>query len=127
MFTGIILHSGIVESFQHRPSGARLRLRTTDPEPFTRGESLAVNTVIQGTAADIMKLAMIRVHRALAESGMTTRMILTIHDELLLEGPPEEADAVKELVEREMVAPWDDRTPPLAVDAGVGQTWLQAK
>jgi DNA polymerase-1 len=74
-----------------------------------------------------MKLAMIRVHRALAESGMATRMILTIHDELLFEGPPEEADAVKELVERDMIAPWDDRTPPLAVDAGVGQTWLEAK
>ena len=58
---------------------------------------------------------------------MTTRMILTIHDELLFEGPPEEADAVRELVEREMVAPWGDRTPPLAVDAGVGQTWLEAK
>jgi DNA polymerase-1 len=74
-----------------------------------------------------MKLAMIRVYRALAESGMATRMILTIHDELLFEGPPEEADAVKELVERDMIAPWDDRTPPLAVDAGVGQTWLEAK
>jgi DNA polymerase I len=67
------------------------------------------------------------VHRALAESAMKTRMILTIHDELLLEAPPEEAEAVRELVEREMVAPWDDRTPPLAVDAGVGQTWLEAK
>jgi DNA polymerase-1 len=67
------------------------------------------------------------VYRALAESGMATRMILTIHDELLFEGPPEEADAVKELVERDMIAPWDDRTPPLAVDAGVGQTWLEAK
>jgi DNA polymerase-1 len=74
-----------------------------------------------------MKLAMIRVHRALADAGLATRMILTIHDELLLEGPPEEADAVRELVEREMIEPWDDRTPPLAVDAGVGQTWLQAK
>jgi DNA polymerase-1 len=54
-------------------------------------------------------------------------MILTIHDELLFEGPPEEADAVRALVEREMVVPWGDRTPPLAVDAGVGQTWLEAK
>ena len=102
-------------------------LRARNWQVRSLGERLAVNTVIQGTAADIMKLAMIRVHRALAESGMTTRMILTIHDELLLEGPPEEADAVKELVEREMIAPWGDRTPPLAVDAGVGQTWLQAK
>jgi DNA polymerase-1 len=102
-------------------------LRARNWQVRSLGERLAVNTVIQGTAADIMKLAMIRVHRALAESDMTTRMILTIHDELLLEGPPEEADAVRALVEREMVAPWDDRTPPLAVDAGVGPTWLQAK
>jgi DNA polymerase-1 len=102
-------------------------LRARNWQVRSLGERLAVNTVIQGTAADIMKLAMIRVHRALAESGMATRMILTIHDELLFEGPPEEADAVKELVERDMIAPWGDRTPPLAVDAGVGQTWLEAK
>ena len=95
-------------------------LRARNWQVRSLGERLAVNTVIQGTAADIMKLAMIRVHRALAESDLKTRMILTIHDELLLEGPPEEADAVRELVEREMVAPWEDRTPPLAVDAGVG-------
>jgi DNA polymerase I len=102
-------------------------LRARNWQVRSLGERLAVNTVIQGTAADIMKLAMIRVHRALAESGMTTRMILTIHDELLFEGPPGEADAVRALVEREMIAPWGDRTPPLAVDAGVGQTWLKAK
>jgi DNA polymerase-1 len=102
-------------------------LRARNWQVRSLGERLAVNTVIQGTAADIMKLAMIRVHRALADGDFTTRMILTIHDELLFEGPPEEADAVRELVEREMVAPWDDRTPPLAVDAGVGQTWLEAK
>jgi DNA polymerase I len=102
-------------------------LRARNWQVRSLGERLAVNTVIQGTAADIMKLAMIRVHRALAESAMKTRMILTIHDELLLEAPPEEADAVRELVVREMVAPWDDRTPPLAVDAGVGRTWLEAK
>ncbi|MCW2984954.1 MAG: polA [Conexibacter sp.] len=102
-------------------------LRARNYQVRTLGERLAVNTVIQGTAADVMKLAMIGVHRALRASGLTTRMILTIHDELLFEGPPEEAEQVKELVEREMVAPWGDRTPPLAVDAGVGITWLEAK
>jgi DNA polymerase-1 len=102
-------------------------LRARNYQVRTLGERLAVNTVIQGTAADVMKLAMIGVHRALAASDLRTRMILTIHDELLLEGPPEEADAVGALVAREMVAPWEDRTPPLAVDVGVGQTWLQAK
>src|SRR5919112_139525 len=45
MFTGIILHSGTIDSFEKRPNGARMRIRTTDPEPFTRGESLAVNGV----------------------------------------------------------------------------------
>jgi len=102
-------------------------LRARNWQVRSLGERLAVNTVIQGTAADVMKLAMIGAHRALAESGLQTRMILTIHDELLFEGPPEEADAVREIVEREMVAPWEDRTPPLAVDVGVGQTWLEAK
>ena len=93
----------------------------------TLGERLAVNTVIQGTAADVMKLAMIRVHDELQRRGLGTRMILTIHDELLLEGPPEEVDEVRGLVEREMVAPWGDRVPPLAVDVGVGPNWLAAK
>jgi DNA polymerase I len=93
----------------------------------TLGERLAVNTVIQGTAADVMKLAMIGCDRALREAGLATEMILTIHDELLFEGPPEETDDVRALVEREMVAPWGDRTPPLAVDVGVGASWLEAK
>ena len=57
------------------------------------GERLAVNTVIQGTAADIIKLAMVRAHAALAESGLQTRLLLTIHDELLFEGPPAETAA----------------------------------
>ncbi|HEU4977277.1 MAG TPA: DNA polymerase I [Solirubrobacteraceae bacterium] len=91
------------------------------------GERLAVNTVIQGTAADVMKLAMTAVHRELARLALRTRMILTIHDELLFEGPPEEVEQVRELVEREMVAPWAPREPPLAVDVGTGANWLEAK
>jgi DNA polymerase-1 len=102
-------------------------LRARNWQVRSLGERLAVNTVIQGTAADVMKLAMIRCHRALAEGELSTRMILTIHDELLFEGPPAEVDAVRAIVEREMVAPWEDRTPPLAVDVGFGQTWLEAK
>jgi DNA polymerase-1 len=93
----------------------------------TLGERLAVNTVIQGTAADVLKLAMIRSHRALAAEGLSTQLILTIHDELLFEGPEDEAEAVRELVQREMVAPWEPREPPLAVDVGSGATWLEAK
>ncbi len=90
------------------------------------GERLAVNTVIQGTAADVMKLAMIRAHQALEREGLATRLILTIHDELLFEGPEAEMDQVRALAEREMTAPWP-HLPPLAVDVGVGKTWMDAK
>ncbi len=74
-----------------------------------------------------MKLAIIGADRALTVSGLRTRLILTIHDELLFEGPPEEMDEVRALAEREMIAPWGDRLPPLAVDVGVGATWMEAK
>jgi DNA polymerase-1 len=102
-------------------------LRARNFQVRTLGERLAVNTVIQGTAADIIKLAMVRAHRALADSTLKTRLLLTIHDELLFEGPPEEADAARALIEREMVGVWDEREPPLGVDIGVGRTWLDAK
>jgi DNA polymerase-1 len=115
----------VVTLFGRRRQIPELRARNWGVR--TLGERLAVNTVIQGTAADIMKLAMIRVHHELERRGLQTRMILTIHDELLLEGPPEEAAAVAALLEREMVAPWDDREPPLAVDVGSGRTWMDAK
>jgi DNA polymerase I len=90
------------------------------------GERLAVNTVIQGTAADIIKLAMVRAHAALVKSELQTRLLLTIHDELLFEGPPAEQDAACVLIEREMCGVWE-HDPPLAVDVGVGQNWLEAK
>jgi DNA polymerase-1 len=102
-------------------------LRARNYQVRTLGERLAVNTVVQGTAADIIKLAMVRTHAALAESGLKTKLLLTIHDELLFEGPPEEAADAGKLVEREMVAVWEPNEPPLAVDIGSGQNWLEAK
>ncbi len=101
-------------------------LRARNYQVRTLGERLAVNTVIQGTAADVMKLAMIAAHRALEASDLQTRLILTVHDELLLEGPPDETEAIHTLIEREMTAPWP-YDPPLAVDVGSGATWLAAK
>jgi DNA polymerase-1 len=92
----------------------------------TLGERLAVNTVIQGTAADIIKLAMVRCHAALTASQMETRLLLTIHDELLFEALPAELDGAQALIEREMCGVWE-HDPPLAVDVGVGQNWLEAK
>ncbi|HEX5223751.1 MAG TPA: DNA polymerase I, partial [Solirubrobacteraceae bacterium] len=102
-------------------------LRARNYQTRTLGERLAVNTVIQGTAADIIKLAMVRTHAALAASGLSTRLLLTIHDELLFEGPPAEVDAARELIEREMVGVWEPREPPLGVDIGAGRSWLDAK
>ena len=81
---------------------------------------------IQGTSADIIKIAMVNAHRALGESGMETRLVLQIHDELLFEGPDAEMEAAGELVEREMCAAFE-LDPPLAADVGVGRDWLSAK
>jgi len=102
-------------------------LRARNYQVRTLGERLAVNTVIQGTAADIIKLAMVRCHRALSASELQTRLLLTIHDELLFEGTPAQAPAARELIEREMVGVWEDREPPMAVDIGQGRNWLEAK
>ncbi len=101
-------------------------LRSGNPNTRRLGERLAVNTVIQGTAADIIKVAMVRCHNALREAGGATRLVLQIHDELLFEGPPGEMDAATELVRREMCAAYQ-LDPPLEVDIGVGVDWLDAK
>jgi DNA polymerase-1 len=101
-------------------------LRSGNPNTRRLGERLAVNTVIQGTAADIIKVAMVRCHRALREAGTETRLVLQIHDELLFEGPPGEMDDAVELVRREMCAAYQ-LDPPLEVDVGVGEDWLDAK
>jgi len=101
-------------------------LRSGNPNTRRLGERLAVNTVIQGTAADIIKVAMVRCQRALREAGGETRLVLQIHDELLFEGPPGEMKAAAELVEREMCAAYQ-LDPPLEVDVGVGRDWLDAK
>jgi len=101
-------------------------LRSGNPNTRRLGERLAVNTVIQGTAADVIKVAMVRCRKALAGQEMATRLVLQIHDELLFEGPPDEMDAAVELVRREMCAAYQ-LDPPLEVDVGVGADWLDAK
>jgi DNA polymerase I len=101
-------------------------LRARNYQVRSLGERLAVNTVVQGTAADIIKLAMVRCHDALLDGGFATKQILTIHDELLFEGPPQEREAACVLIEEEMCGVWE-HSPPLAVDVGVGHNWLEAK
>jgi DNA polymerase-1 len=89
-------------------------------------ERMAVNMPIQGTAADILKRAMIDVHAALAAERPRARMILTVHDELLFEAPTDEADAVADLVKDKMRRAVALRVP-LDVDVGIGGNWKEAK
>jgi DNA polymerase I len=83
---------------------------------------MAINTAIQGSAADLMKLAMIRVHRALKESGLPGRMILQVHDELILEVRDEVAPEAMDLLRREMEGVYS-LSVPLIVDAATGKNW----
>jgi DNA polymerase-1 len=101
-------------------------LRARNRQVRQLGERLAVNTVIQGSAADIIKVAMVRAPRALADAGLATRLVLQIHDELLFEGPAEEAERAAEIVRAEMEGAYA-LDPPLAVDLGIGPNWLDAK
>jgi DNA polymerase-1 len=89
-------------------------------------ERVAVNLPIQGTAADILKRAMIDVHAALASAYPASRMILTVHDELLFEAPAAEAEDVAALV-RDTMAGAVKLAVPLDVDVGIGETWKDAK
>jgi DNA polymerase-1 len=101
-------------------------LRSRQYQTRSLGERLAVNTIIQGTAADIIKVAMVRCHDRLRDDGLATRLVLTIHDELLFEGPVDEASAAAEIVRSEMEAAYE-LDPPLKVDIGTGANWLDAK
>jgi DNA polymerase-1 len=101
-------------------------LRASNRQTRSLGERLAVNTVMQGTAADVIKVAMIRTHDRLRSEGRSARLVLQVHDELLLEVPETEVSAVKELVRSELVGAYP-LDPPLAADVGVGDNWADAK
>jgi DNA polymerase-1 len=117
-------HGYVSTLFGRRRQVPELRARRW--ELRKQGERFAVNMVIQGTAADIMKVAMVRSDRALAEAGLRSKLVLQIHDELLFEGPADEAERVEAIAVREMAAAYP-LDPPLAVDAGIGANWLAAK
>jgi DNA polymerase-1 len=105
----------------------RLLPEITSKDRVTReaAERTAINTPIQGTAADFIKIAMIRVDRALREKGLKTAMLLTVHDELVFEAPPDELDSAMALVVSIMESVWD-LAVPLKVNAAVGENWAQA-
>jgi DNA polymerase-1 len=89
-------------------------------------ERTAMNTPIQGTAADIIKIAMIRLDRQIGERGLKSRMLLQVHDELIFEVPEEELSAMQELV-RDVMEHALDLSVPLVVDVNYGKNWYEAK
>jgi DNA polymerase-1 len=101
-------------------------LRASNRQTRSLGERLAVNTVMQGSAADFIKVAMVAIHRRLRAEGRATRLVLQVHDELLLEAPENELGAVREMVREEMVGAFT-LEPALAVDVGTGEDWADAK
>ncbi len=92
----------------------------------SRSEREAINMPIQGTASDIVKIAMLNVDRALKESGVRTRMLMQVHDELLFEAPIDEVEKVSEIIKREMEAA-AKLDVPLIVEVGSGDNWMDAK
>src|SRR5699024_969082 len=90
------------------------------------GERVAMNSPIQGTAADIMKIAMIRVDERLRKEKLEYRVILQVHDELLVEAKKEEAEEVKRIVTEEMRGAADLKVP-LEIDLETGMSWFETK
>ena len=96
-----------------------------DPGIRAQAENMAKNTPVQGTAADLIKVAMIRIHERLAKEKLEARMILQVHDELVFEAPVDEVDRVGSLVRSEMEGALELRVP-LVAEVGVGDNWLEA-
>ena len=116
---------GYVETlFKRRRYIPEIRDRNYNMRAYA--ERTAQNSPLQGSAADLIKLAMVRTHRAIRERGLTSRMLLQVHDELLFEVPTSEVETIRELVRGQMetVMPLE---VPLVVDIGVGPNWRDAK
>jgi DNA polymerase I len=101
-------------------------LRASNRQTRGFGERVAVNFVMQGSNADMIKVAMVAIHRRLRSEGRGAQMVLQVHDELLLEVPEVEVSKVRDLVREEMCGAYP-LDPPLAVDVGLGDDWAEAK
>jgi len=99
----------------------------TSEEPGVRAsaENMAKNTPVQGTAADLIKVAMVKIHQRLLDEGSSVRMILQVHDELVFEGPGGEMDRLRSLVRHEMENALK-LDVPIVADVGIGRDWLEA-
>ena len=114
---------GYVETPMHRRR-ALPEIKSSNHNMRSFGERVALNMPIQGAAADIIKLAMVRVHRQLKEAALEARLIMQVHDELIVECPEAEADRVKAILVREMEGVWP-LSVPLIAEAHSGKSWLE--
>ncbi|HXT18091.1 MAG TPA: DNA polymerase I [Gemmatimonadaceae bacterium] len=117
-------HGYVQTIFNRRRYIPELRERNFNIRAF--GERVASNAPIQGSAADLIKIAMIRIHNALISRGLSTKMLLQVHDELVFEVPGPELDEIKQLVKTEMEHA-AQLSVPLVVDMGQGNDWLATK
>ena len=116
---------GFVETLWHRRR-ALPEIKASNFNTRSFGERVALNMPIQGTAADIIKLAMVRVHRRLKGERLAARLIMQVHDELIVECPEDEAERVKALLTEEMEGA-AALSVPLTAEAHSGKNWLAAK
>ena len=117
--------TGYVETMYGRRR-ALPELHSSNYNVRTGAERMALNTPIQGTAADIIKIAMIRVRERMEREGLGAKLVLQVHDELIVECPQEEAEQVLRLVTEEMESAAELKVP-LVAEAHVGKSWYDAK
>ena len=91
------------------------------------GERVAMNMPLQGSASDIIKVAMLRVSKALKDSGFKAKLIMQVHDELIIDSPVEESEKVKKLLVESMENITTDFSLKLVADCSAGKSWLEAK
>src|SRR5690606_5074116 len=101
-------------------------IKSTNRQVKAMAERVAINSPIQGTAADIIKLAMINIQKRLKEKSLKTRMVLQVHDELIFDVVPEELEEIKTLVQTEMEGAVD-LSVRLKVEMGIGDNWYDLK
>ena len=101
-------------------------LKSSAAQMRSFGERAAMNTPVQGSAADIIKLAMVKVYNRLRSEGLRSRLILQVHDELIVEAPFDEAEHVKEILKQEMEGAVT-LDVPLTVEMSEGASWYDAK
>lgn len=118
-------HTGFVTTLMGRRRYLP-ELKNTNFSIRSGAERIALNTPIQGTAADIIKVAMVRVHRVLAEQKLQAKLVLQIHDELIVECPEDEAEQVRGIVRQQMEQVMKLRVP-LVAEAKIGHSWHEAK